>query len=85
MLENHYSCSFTLPFKRDDVFREVASTTKPLGINDTKVVMSVLESWISRRPTSTVVARLCALAAGCMLALCIDSKHAIAYRLLAYA
>jgi len=46
-LGNSYTCSFAIPFKRTDVFKELINSKAPLGISLTKLKLTVMKSWNS--------------------------------------
>lgn len=53
-LENSFSCSFDLPFRREDVFKELADVNQPLGMKRANVELLFREQWNS----PTVVSKL---------------------------
>ena len=54
-LENTYTTSFNVPFPRDIVFQEVAHLTRPLGLDMSKVQLSLNESWGKQQPPQQVI------------------------------
>jgi len=51
-LDNNYRASFTMPFSKEDLFREITNINKPLGLDLGKVKFNVSDGWNTRTPAT---------------------------------